>query len=199
MGVSRLTATSGIIRLNGAGIPTSRTYDWRYWRLYCTEKPHLNTVGLNSRSTSTSPELGSVVIVGVRTRDGTAQPKAPVRARGFNSSSRSGRSPNPLPKNKDGVTVSKDSAPTFLLPVPPTSQLTPSDTSVSCSGFLKTWYFSDSSRLSNPLTDLPGSGSSSLRAPLSEKPRSGLRRFENSPLRSVSRVGGLSPVPGFLM
>src|SRR2546426_4264854 len=114
------------MRLNGRGSPTSRTTDWRYWRPYCREKPHVKRVGLNSRSTSTSPSAVDEIFW-FRTRDGTAQPKAPVRASGLSSSRPSGRSPNPLPKNTEGVTVSNDSASTFLPPVPPTSQPTPTD------------------------------------------------------------------------
>src|SRR2546428_14045162 len=105
------------MRLNGRGSPTSRTTDWRYWRPYCREKPHVKRVELNSRSTSTSPSAVDEIFW-FRTRDGTAQPKAPVRASGLSSSSPSGRSPNPLPQDTEGVTVSNDSASTFLPPVP---------------------------------------------------------------------------------
>jgi hypothetical protein len=64
-----------------------------------------------------------------------------------------------LPKNSCGVTVSKDSAPIFLLPVPPTSQLTPAESSVSCSAFFQNTYLSETSMLSKPEVDRPGIGS----------------------------------------
>src|SRR5437870_1327795 len=186
------------MRLNGRGSPTSRTTDWRYWRPYCREKPHVKRVGLNSRSTSTSPSAVDEIFW-FRTRDGTAQPKAPVRASGLSSSRPSGRSPNPLPKNTEGVTVSNDSASTFLPPVPPTSQPTPTDSTVSCASLLKNWYFSESSRLSKPVTDFPPAGSIAFHVPPSESPRSGVRRLASSPLTSVSLRGSVSPVPGSLL
>src|SRR5256712_4575320 len=198
MGVWSATSTRGIMRLNGRGSPTSRTTDWRYWRLYSRAKPHVKKVGLNARSTSTSPSAVDE-IVWFRTRDGTAQPKAPVRASGFSSSRRSGRSPNPLPKNTEGVTVSNDSASTFLPPVPPTSQPTPTDSTVSCASLLKNWYFSESSRLSKPVTDFPPAGSIAFHVPPSESPRSGVRRLASSPLTPVSLRGSVSPVPGSLL
>src|SRR6058998_1695333 len=186
------------MRLNGRGSPTSRTTDWRYWRPYCREKPHVKRVGLNSRSTSTSPSAVDEIFW-FRTRDGTAQPKAPVRASGLSSSRPSGRSPNPLPKNTEGVTVSNDSASTFLPPVPPTSQPTPTDSTVSCASLLKNWYFSESSRLSKPVTDFPPAGSIAFHVPPSESPRSGVSRLASSPLTSVSLRGSVSPVPGSLL
>ena len=74
-----------------------------------------------------------VVIVLLR-RLGMATPKAPVSGERLERTrALSGRSPKPLPKNSVGVTVSNDSAPTFLLPVPPTSQSTPAESRVSCS------------------------------------------------------------------
>src|SRR5207247_856648 len=155
-------------------------------------------VGLNSRSTSTSPSAVDEIFW-FRTRDGTAQPKARVRASGLSSSRPSGRSPNPLPKNTEGVTVSNDSASTFLPPVPPTSQPTPTDSTVSCASLLKNWYFSESSRLSKPVTDFPPAGSIAFHVPPSESPRSGVRRLASSPLTSVSLRGSVSPVPGSLL
>src|SRR2546428_1231314 len=198
MGVWSATSPRGIKRLNGRGSPPSRTTDWRYWRPYCREKPLVKRIELNSRSSSTSPSAVDEIFW-FRTRDGTAQPKAPVRASGLSSSRPSGRSPNPLPKNTEGVTVSNDSASTFLPPVPPTSQPTPTDSTVSCASLLKNWYFSESSRLSKPVTDFPPAGSIAFHVPPSESPRSGVRRLASSPLTSVSLRGSVSPVPGSLL
>ena len=103
--------------------------------------PHCTTRGFRSFSTVTvlgSPSSpSSVTIVLLKLRVGIATPKAPVSATGLSHRRLSGRSPNPLPKKSCGVTTSKDSAPTRLLPVPPTSQDTPAESSVSCSALFQ--------------------------------------------------------------
>src|SRR2546425_6150466 len=196
--VCMTNSTIGIIRLSGAGRPTSRTKDWRYCRLYCTVKPHFATLALTSRSTSTLPSSSRLKCF-VACRVGIETPNVPVTATGFTKSSASGKSPKPLPKKSVGVTVSKRSASIFRLPVPPTSHEIPADRSVSCASLLKNTYFSETSRLSKPDNDLPSSGSSSRQAPPRLNPKFGLSRFENSPLTSVSRVGGRSPSPRLWM
>src|SRR5262245_32681832 len=158
-GVCIANSTIGIMRENGRGSPTSRTNDCRYCRLYWSEKPHVTTFGFNSFSTWGCPPPSSsssgTVMVLLKRRVGRSTPNAPVRAIGLRYARPSGRSPNPLPKKSRGVTVSNDSAPIFLLPVPPTSHDTPADSSVSWAAFLKKTYLSDTSMLSNPDWLLP--------------------------------------------
>ena len=122
-----------------------------------------------------------------------ANPNAPVIAAGLRIESESDRSPMPLPKKSCGVTVSNDSAPTRLLPVPPTSHDTPAESSVSWAALFQKTYLSDTSMLSNPDCVVPLSGSPITRSPASENPRFGLRRLENSLLMSVCRYAGESP------
>ena len=68
-GVSSATSTIGIIRLNGAGRPTSRTKDCRYCRLYWTVNPQWKTCGFSSLSTvtwppeSSSPESSTLMVL----------------------------------------------------------------------------------------------------------------------------------------
>src|SRR3954453_20669638 len=99
--------------------------------LYWSARPNVSTFGCGSvvglPLSSTPLEL---------LRVGRAMPALPVKANGRRYRADSGRSPNPLPKNTDGVIVLNDSAPTRLDPDPPMSQSAPTERMVSCSSLL---------------------------------------------------------------
>ena len=91
---------------------------------------------------------GSTLAVLVLERDGMPTPSVPVTASGRSACAE--RSPKPLPKKTVGVTVLKRSAPTDLLPVPPTSHSAPMDTMDSSAGFVYSWYLAPMETLSQP-------------------------------------------------
>src|ERR1700720_2028887 len=110
-------------------------------RLYSTAKPNCNTAGFGD------PSVLALL--------GMATPTRPVTANGLTKDNPCGKSPKPLPKNSPGVHVLKVSAPTSLLPVPPTSTARPRETTTSCSSFSKNSYFEPMERLLKPFIDLP--------------------------------------------
>lgn len=79
-------------------------------------RPDTKVLGWRSTSTSRSPVSGSTLTVLVEDSVGSATPITPVTAKGLKSAMPSGKSPNPLPKKKAGVSVLKVSAPTLVSP-----------------------------------------------------------------------------------
>src|ERR1700719_76307 len=148
--------------------------------LYSTAKPDCNTAGFGDPS--------------VRALLGIATPTRPVIASGLNHGNPCGKSPKPLPKNSDGVHVLKLSAPTSLLPVPPTSTARPSETTASCSSSSKNSYFEPTERLLKPFTAFPCEGLSVMNASPNSMSHFGVMRRAMSDETSVSRVPPLSGV-----
>src|SRR6266446_2059159 len=142
--------------------------------LYSTAKPDCNTAGFRDPS--------------VRALLGKATPTRPVIASGLSHGNPCGKSPKPLPKNSPGVHVLKVSAPTCLLPVPPTSTPRPRDTTASRSSFSKNSYFEPTERLSKPFTVLPREGLSVVNVSPNSMSHFGVMRRAISEEISVSRV-----------
>src|SRR6266853_7029362 len=148
--------------------------------LYSTAKPDCNTAGFRDPS--------------VRALLGKATPTKPVIASGLINDNPRDKSPKPLPKNSPGVHVLKASAPTCLLPVPPTSTSRPIETTASCSSFSKNSYFEPMERLLKPFTALPSEGLSMINASPNSMSHFGVMRSAMSEETSVSRVPPLSGV-----
>src|SRR6476659_988385 len=143
-------------------------------RLYSNAKPNRNTAGFGD-----PPVLALL---------GKPTPTRPVIATGRTNDNPCGKSPKPLPKNTPGVQVLKLSAPTCLLPVPPTSTSRPTDTTASCSSFSKNSYFEPTERLSNPFIALPREGLSVMNVSPNSMSHFGVMRRAISEETSVSRV-----------
>src|SRR4029077_10162834 len=148
--------------------------------LYSIAKPDCNTTGFGDPS--------------VRALLGMATPTTPVIASGLNHGNSCGKSPKPFPKNSPGVHVLKLSAPTSLLPVPPTSTPRPSETTASCSSFSKNSYFEPMERLLKPFADLPCEGLSTMNVSPNSMSHFGVMRRAMSEESSVSLVPPLSGV-----
>ena len=73
-------------------------------------------------------------------RVGNNTPTWPVKVNGRSAHIKSGKLPNPLPKNNVGVTVLNRSAPIDKQPVPPISTSVPTETIASCLALTKNWY-----------------------------------------------------------
>src|SRR6266404_945756 len=142
--------------------------------LYSTAKPDCNTAGFGD------PSVLALL--------GKATPTRPVIASGLSNDNPGGKSPKPLPKNRAGVQVLKVSAPTCLLPVPPTSTPKPRDATASCSSFSKNSYFEPTERLSKPFTVLPCEGLSVVNVSPNSMSHFGVMRRAISEEISVSRV-----------
>src|SRR6266478_3057308 len=142
--------------------------------LYSTAKPDCNTAGFRDPS--------------VRALLGKATPTRPVIASGLSHGNPCGKSPKPLPKNSPGVHVLKLSAPTSLLPVPPTSTARPRETTASCSSFSKNSYFEPIERLLKPFVALPCEGLSMMNVSPNSMSHFDVIRKAMSEETSVSRV-----------